>query len=88
MNVVNAAATVATVVRLHPVAAVVVAIANALVALAGVAVTGMVGTKEMVEMNAGGEAGHPLRGIAGGACLLIGGGMIGREPLPWTMASN
>jgi hypothetical protein len=73
-------------VRLHLVAVGVV-IANAPVALAGVAVTGKVaGRKEMAETSVGGEAGPPLPGTPGGACPLIGGGTIGPELLLWMMA--
>jgi hypothetical protein len=64
-----------------------VVIANAPVALAGVAVTGKVaGRKEMAETSVGGEAGPPLPGTPGGACPLIGGGTIGPELLLWMMA--
>jgi len=90
MNAVSAVgATVATVARLHLVA-VGVATGNALVAPAGVAVieTGMVvvGTKEMAERSAGGEAEPLLPGTTGGACPLIGGEMIEPELLLWMMA--
>jgi len=89
MNAVSAEAIAATVARLHPVVVVVVAAtANVPVALAGVAVTEMVGRKEMVETNAGGEAGLLRRGTLGGVCLLIGGGTIEPELLLWTMALN
>jgi hypothetical protein len=89
MNAVSAVGvTVATVVRPHPVA-VGAPTANAPAALAGVAVTGIgmvVGTKEMVERSAGGEAEPLQRGKAGGVFPLIGGGTIGPELLLWMTA--
>jgi len=90
-NVGNAG-NVGNVARLHPVV-LQAANANVLVALAGVAgaATGMVVAKRgMVEVtSAGGEAGLPRRGIAGGACPLIGlkgGGTTEPEPLLWMTA--
>ena len=91
MNAVSAVGvTVATVVRPHPVVAVAV-IANAPAAPAGVAVTGIgmvVGMRETVEKNAGGEAGLHRPGTAGGVCPLIGEETTGPEPLPWMMAQK
>jgi hypothetical protein len=85
-------ANVGNVAHLHP-AVVEAATANAPVALAGVAgaATGMVvGKRGMVEVkSAGGEAGLPRRGIAGGACPLIGltgGGTTEPGPLLWMTA--
>jgi len=83
---VNAVSAGVSAVRLRLVA-VGVAIAIAPVALAGAAVTEkVVGRKETAETSVGSEAGPPLPGIPGGACLLIGGGAIGPGLPLWMMA--
>lgn len=83
---VNAVSAGVSAVRLRLVA-VGVAIAIAPVALAGAAVTEkVVGRKETAETSVGSEAGPPLPGIPGGACLLIGGGTIGPGLPLWMMA--